>query len=102
MFLLSSKNHGFSLSFIVYLLSHAFICERRCQMFLNNIEMDLKMRMIESETTQTELSTQVGVSLAYVNRITKGREQILNKTFVKMMERLGYDVQLTYVKREEA
>ena len=70
-------------------------------MFLNNIEMDLKMRMIESETTQTELSTQVGVSLAYVNRITKGREQILNKTFVKMMERLGYDVQLTYVKREE-
>jgi len=71
-------------------------------MFLNNIEMDLKMRMIESETTQTELSTQVGVSLAYVNRITKGREQILNKTFVKMMERLGYDVQLTYVKREEA
>ena len=60
------------------------------------------MRMIESETTQTELSTQVGVSLAYVNRITKGREQILNKTFVKMMERLGYDVQLTYVKREEA
>jgi len=71
-------------------------------MFLNNIEMDLKMRMIESETTQTEFSTQVGVSLAYVNRITKGREQILNKTFVKMMERLGYDVQLTYVKREEA
>ena len=70
-------------------------------MFLNNIEMDLKMRMIESETTQTELSTQVGVSLAYVNRITKGREQILNKTFVKMMERLGYDVQLTYVKRVE-
>ena len=37
-----------------------------------------------------------------MNRITKGREQILNKTFVKMMERLGYDVQLTYVKREEA
>jgi hypothetical protein len=38
------------------------------------------------------------VSLAYVNRITKGREQIVNKTFVKMMDELGYDVELTYKK----
>ena len=40
-----------------------------------------------------------GVSLAYVNRITKGREQIVNKTFVKMMDELGYDVELTYKKK---
>lgn len=32
---------------------------------------------------------------------TKGREQIVNKTFVKMMDELGYDVRLTYVKKEE-
>ena len=37
--------------------------------------------------------------LAYVNRITKGREQIVNKTFVKMMDELGYDVELTYKKK---
>ena len=36
---------------------------------------------------------------AYVNRITKGREQIVNKTFVKMMDELGYDVELTYKKK---
>ena len=34
-----------------------------------------------------------------MNRITKGREQIVNKTFVKMMGELGYDVELTYKKK---
>ena len=68
-------------------------------MLENNIEMDLKMRMIESGLTQTEVAEKVGVSLSYVNRITKGREQIVNKTFVKMMDELGYDVELTYKKK---
>ena len=68
-------------------------------MLQNNIEMDLKMRMIEDSTTQTELAEELGVSLSYVNRITKGREQIVNKTFVKMMDELGYDVEITYKKK---
>ena len=57
-------------------------------MLQNNIELDLKTKLIESGTTQTEVAEKVGVSLAYVNRITKGREQIVNKTFVKMMDEL--------------
>jgi len=36
-----------------------------------------------------------------MNRITKGREQIINKTFAKMMDELGYDVELTYMKKGE-
>ena len=59
----------------------------------------LKTKLIESGTTQTEVAEKVGVSLAYVNRITKGREQIVNKTLVKMMDELGYDVELTYRKK---
>ena len=59
----------------------------------------MKEKLIESGTTQTEVAEKVGVSLAYVNRITKGREQIVNKTFVKMMDELGYDVELTYKKK---
>ena len=51
-------------------------------MLLNNVESDLK--------------TKIGVSLPYVNRITRGREQLVNKTFLKMMDELGYDVELTY------
>jgi len=70
-------------------------------MLQNNVEMDLKMRLIESGQTQTEVAEKLGVSLSYVNRITKGREQIVNKTFVKMMDELGYDVELTYRKKGE-
>ena len=68
-------------------------------MLQNNVEMDLKMKLIESGQTQKEVAGKLGVSLSYVNRITKGREQIVNKTFVKMMDELGYDVKLTYIKR---
>ncbi len=57
-------------------------------MLQNNIELDLKTKLIESGTTQTEVAEKVGVSLAYVNRITKGREQIVNKTFIKILEEL--------------
>lgn len=68
-------------------------------MLQNNVELDLKTRLIEGGLTQTEVAEKVGVSLAYVNRITKGREQILNKTFVRIMDELGYDVELTYRKK---
>ena len=53
----------------------------------------------EEGITQKELAGQIGVSLPYVNRITRGREQLVNKTFLKMMDELGYDVELTYKKK---
>ena len=70
-------------------------------MLRNNVELDLKTKFIEGGTTQTEIAEAIGVSLPYVNRITKGREQIVNKTFIKMMEELGYDVELMYRKKGE-
>lgn len=69
-------------------------------MLLNNVEQDLKTRLEEEGTTQKELAGQIGVSLPYVNRVTRCREQLVNKTFLKMLDELGYDVELTYVKRE--
>jgi transcriptional regulator with XRE-family HTH domain len=77
------------------------IIEKGAEMLQNNVEMDLKMRLIESGQTQKEVAGKLGVSLSYVNRITKSREQIVNRTFIAMMEQLGYDVELTYVKRGE-
>lgn len=68
-------------------------------MLLNNVEWDLKTRFEEKGITQKEIAGQIGVSLPYVNRITRGREQLVNKTFLKMMDKLGYDVELTYRKR---
>ena len=73
----------------------------RGALFLNNIELDLKTRFIEENTTQTEVAEKMGVSLSYVNRITKGREQIINKAFVRMLDELGYDVEITYKKRQD-
>ena len=70
-------------------------------MLRNNIELDLKTRFAEEGITQTEAAEKLGVSPPYVNRIIRGREQIVNKTFVKMMDELGYDVELTY-KRKSA
>ena len=68
-------------------------------MLLNNVETDLKTRLKEKGITQKELAGQIGVSLPYVNRITRGREQLVNKTFLRMMDELGYDVELTYRKK---
>lgn len=59
------------------------------------------MIFIEEGITQTEISEKVGVSLPYVNRIIRGREQIVNKTFIKILDELGYDVELTYKKKAE-
>ncbi len=70
-------------------------------MLRNNIELDLKTRFAEEGITQTEVAEKLGVSPPYVNRIIRGREQIVNKTFIAMMEQLGYDVELSYVKRKE-
>ena len=70
-------------------------------MLRNNVELDLKTRFIEDGITQTETAEKVGVSLPYVNRITRGREQIVNKTFIKILDELGYDVELTYKRKTE-
>lgn len=57
--------------------------------------------MAYKRKTETELAGKLCVSVAYANRITKGREQLVNKTFIAMMEQLGYDVRLVYEKRDE-
>ena len=68
-------------------------------MLQNDVERDLKEKFLEGGVTQTKIAEDIGVSLPYVNRITKGREQIMNKTFVKILDQLGYDVEITYNKK---
>lgn len=41
-----------------------------------------------------------GTTGQYVNRIIKKQDGVVNKTFVQMLETLGYDIELTYVKRK--
>lgn len=65
----------------------------------NNIEIDVKVKCVEEQTTQAELAEKVGTSPSYVNRLIKSPEKIVNKTFVQMMEQLGYDIEISYIKR---
>lgn len=70
-------------------------------MLKNNIEVDVKIKCIEAGLTQAQLGEAVDTTGQYVNRIIKKKDGIVNKTFIRMMEELGYDVELTYVKRTE-
>ena len=50
--------------------------------------------------THLQLAETIGTTGQYVNRIIKKKDGVINKTFVQMLEALGYDIELTYVKRE--
>ena len=69
-------------------------------MLKNNIELDVKTKCIEEGRTQAWIAGNVGTSPAYISRIVNSRENIVNKTFLSVIESLGYDVRLTYEKRE--
>ena len=68
-------------------------------MVKNNIEVDVKVKCIEAGITQAKLAEEIDTTKAYVNRVIKKSDGVVNKTFVAMMEQLGYDIELTYVKR---
>ena len=53
------------------------------------------------KVTQAQLAAMVGTSAPYVSRLINKKEGIVNKVFVDMLDKLGYDIQLTYVKKEE-
>ena len=70
-------------------------------MVINNIEVDVKVKCIETGTTQAQIAEDIETTKSYVNRIIKKQDGVVNRTFVQMMESLGYDIELTYVKRNE-
>ena len=70
-------------------------------MVKNNIEVDVKVKCIEAGKTQVQLAEEIGTTSQDVNQIIKKKDGVVNKTFVQMMEKLGYDIELTYVKRKE-
>ena len=69
-------------------------------MVLNNIEIETKVKCLEAGITQEQLGVKVGTTGQYVNRIIKKKDGLVNKTFVDMIEALGYDIEMTYVKRD--
>ncbi|WP_418751599.1 helix-turn-helix domain-containing protein [Frisingicoccus sp.] len=70
-------------------------------MVKNNIEIDVKVKCLEEHKTQADIAKIVGTPASYVNKLIRRDEGVVNNTFVKMLEALGYDIELHYVKREE-
>lgn len=69
-------------------------------MLRNNVEVDVKVKSIEAGLTQEQIAERIGTTGQYVNRIIKKKDGFINNTLVQIMETLGYDIELTYVKRE--
>ena len=74
------------------------IIEEEKTLLLNNIELDVKTKCIEESKTQARIAEELGTSPGYISRIVNSKEQIVNKTFLAMLESLGYHVRLTYEK----
>ena len=51
--------------------------------------------------TQDLVAEKIDTTGQYVNRIIKKKDGVVNKTFVQMLETLGYDIEPTYIKRED-
>lgn len=86
---------------IYYLNSEITVVGKGEFMLKNNIEVDVKVKCIELGITQAQLAENINTTSSYVNRVIKKKEGVINNTFVKMMEELGYDIELNYVKRSE-
>lgn len=70
-------------------------------MIRNNLEIDIKVKCMEQGITQAQLAKEIGTSGPYVNRVIKSGDNVVNKTFVNMLEALGYDIEINYVKRAQ-
>lgn len=70
-------------------------------MVRNNIELDVKVKCVEQGVTQQTIAEKIGTTGQYVNRIVKKKHGIMNKTFVEIMEALGYDIEITYIPKEK-
>lgn len=70
-------------------------------MVRNNIELDAKVKCVEQGVTQQTIAEKIGTTGQYVNRIVKKKDGIMNKTFVEIMEALGYDIEITYIPKEK-
>lgn len=70
-------------------------------MVRNNIELDVKVKCVEQGVTQQTVAEKIGTTGQYVNRIVKKKDGIMNKTFVEIMEALGYDIEITYIPKEK-
>lgn len=78
-----------------------YICYEVGYIVKNNIEVDVKVKCIETGKTQVQIAEEINTTSQDVNRVIKNKDGVINNnTFVQMMEALGYDIEIKYVKRK--
>ena len=69
-------------------------------MVKNDFDIDVKVKCLEERITQAQLAEMVGTSASYISRLINKKDSIVNRTFMEMLDKLGYDIQVTYVKKD--
>lgn len=69
-------------------------------MLKNNVTKDLKKLMIEENMTQRDVAEAMGVSRPYITSLVSGGSTFVNANFLKMLDTLGYDLELRYVPKK--
>ena len=63
-------------------------------MVKNDFDTDVKVKCLAERVTQAQLAEMVGTSAPYISRLINKKDGIVNKVFVEMLEKLGYDIQI--------
>lgn len=69
-------------------------------MVKTDIQKEVKKLCIEESTSLTSLADEIGSSKQYVSQLL-GKNTLVNPMLVKLVEALGYDIEVKFVKRGE-
>ena len=68
-------------------------------MLKSDVKKDIRKLLIDEDMTQAEMAVKAGTSPQYANRLLNSGD-IVNGMFVRLVEAMGYDIEIRYVKRE--
>lgn len=58
-------------------------------MIKNNVELDVKVKFIESRLTPAQMRRKLKLQVKYINKIIKKQNDVGNKTFVQILRTFG-------------
>lgn len=70
-------------------------------MLKSDITKDIKIKQIERGVTNRALAEKLEVTDKYIGRVINNGEKLIDRRLIKIMDILGYDIEITYTKQEE-
>ena len=71
------------------------------EMLKTDVTLDIKKILLEENISQSEISREMSLSQQRINDIINGRGRFVNHKLIEIMEVVGYDIELNFVKRQE-